>query len=174
MTNKCISDRIQNYLEMFMDRMKDGYEYDTREEYESFYYTVRRKRKPFFYFETQEDFKKYERFRRDVMEFYLNEIRGELEYTNKNPRMVAASILYKFLVTEINFTVKNLLHLTEIKSSATITKLFKVENKYFGKYGLDIFYAPYEFERSTPIYCTLSDDYKYSKWGIGKEEWKWE
>lgn len=28
---KCISDRIQNYLEMFMDRMKDGYEYDEQE-----------------------------------------------------------------------------------------------------------------------------------------------
>lgn len=97
------------------------------------------------------------------MDFYLNEVRGEIEYTNKNPRTVAASILYRFLGYQQDFTFPSFLHLCEISSPLTIKKLFK---PIATNYELDIFHTYYEYEKSIPLYCTLSNDYKCYQWEV--------
>ncbi len=104
--DKCISDRILNYLELYLDKLWNGYEVVVQEkeigcEDEPPYKEIVLKEEKREHREGPLRFlmsdKVYEVFRTDVIEYYNNNIRGEMEYTNQNPISIAGIIIFKFL-----------------------------------------------------------------------------
>lgn len=111
MQNKCISDRILNYLESYLDKLRNGYEVVVQEremgcEDEPPYKEIVLKEEirkyvdgplsinsPPLYLSDE----KFNRLRTDIIEYYNNNIRGEMEYTNQNPITVAGIIIFQFL-----------------------------------------------------------------------------
>lgn len=187
-TKKCISDRIQNYIEMFMDRIRYGFEYDLTKYvfknkeggyyntdywsygmFELFKYVERRRR---YGMVREQDIEEFERMRHDMIEFYLSNVRGEMEYTNKNPKTVAAAIIFRYMYPN-HATIRVILNvICEVKSILTVKKMFsniplhRDQYDFILKGGFSGQSWDHEHPTSIGVYCDLSPSYKYNMWGI--------
>jgi hypothetical protein len=126
---KCISDRILNYLESYLDKLRNGYTstyyknatYDANNTF--IHYDI--KYKLDFDWEKEKKYTSWEKIeeqktgplsflteetfnllRTDIIEYYNNNIRGEMEYTNQNPITIAGIIIFKFLRLSPNIVFK--------------------------------------------------------------------